>query len=88
MKIEDGRLKNRYGGNDQLYRQRAFWDGNRSVRLDRDDVGLATTAYSYGLGYEEVEEAAERISLLWNLHLNQSTEELRNLALQAKEPTP
>jgi hypothetical protein len=76
MMIDD-RETRRYGNNSPLHNQVATYNGHRSVRLLHDNVGLATTAYSYGLSYDEVLEAAERLSLLWNLHLGVSTEELR-----------
>lgn len=78
--MTDERLSRTYGNNYPLHRQAAAWDGHRSVRLAEDDIGLATTAYSYKLSYEELTEAAERIALLWNLHLDTSTEELRRLS--------
>lgn len=75
--MADTRHTRTYGGNNPMHRQAAVWDRHRSVRLAEDDIGLATTAYSYKLSYEELTEAAERIALLWNLHLDVSTEELR-----------
>jgi hypothetical protein len=83
--IEDPREKPRYGHNNPLCQQEAYWDGHRSVRLAWDDVGLATTAYSYALGYGELTEAAERIALLWNLHLGKSNAELRAALRTTKE---
>ncbi|KAA0684574.1 hypothetical protein DTW90_36150 [Neorhizobium sp. P12A] len=74
---EDKRQFDTYGSNNPLYRQVAAWDGHRSVRLAEDDIGLATTAYSYRLGYREIQEAAERIALLWNLHLGETNDQLR-----------
>lgn len=81
--MADTRQTRTYGGNNPMHRQTAAWDGHRSVRLAEDDIGLATTAYSYKLSYEELTEAAERIALLWNLHLDFSTEELRR-----RSPSP
>ena len=83
--IEDRREKPRYGNNNPLHHQEACWDGHRSIRLAWDNVGLATTAYSYALGYSELTEAAERIALLWNLHLGQTNEELRSALSQQEE---
>lgn len=69
-----------------LHSQQATYDGFRSVRLLNDDIGLATTTYSYKLGYDEVQEAAERIALMWNLHLGESVEELRFRYLNSPLP--
>lgn len=84
MAYEDTRRRDRYGDNNPLSIQRVFWDGYRSIRIDDGNIGLATTAYSYALSYGELEAAAERISLLWNLHLNDSTDDLRAAALSDK----
>jgi len=73
----DVRETRRYGDNSPLHNQVAFYDGHRSVRLLHENIGLATTAYSFSLGYDELIEAAERIALLWNLYLGVSTEDLR-----------
>lgn len=75
--MTDPRETRRYSAEKPLHSQPAAYDGHRSVRLLIENVGLATTAYSYKLSYDELTEAAERISLLWNLHLGTSTEELR-----------
>ncbi|MBB6488767.1 hypothetical protein [Rhizobium lusitanum] len=81
--MDDPRELPRYGNNNPLYSQAAAWDGHRSVRLAVENLGFSTTVYSYGLGYDELTEAAERIALLWNLHLGQTNVELR-AALSAK----
>jgi hypothetical protein len=77
--LDDPRSRRTFGHNNPLHTQAAKWDGHRSVRLADGDIGLATTAYSYSLSYEELPEAAERIALLWNLHLGVSNAELREL---------
>lgn len=77
MSYGDERLAPRFGHNNPLRNQVAYWDGHRSVRLAEGDIGLATTAYSYKLGYAELTEAAERIALLWNLHRGESDDDLR-----------
>lgn len=66
--------------------QQATYDGYRSVRLLNDNLGLATTAYSFALSCDEVQEAAERIALMWNLHLGESVEELRLRYLKSPAP--
>ncbi|MBB4063634.1 hypothetical protein [Gellertiella hungarica] len=81
----DQREVRTYGDNHPLHSQEAAWDGHRSVRLAVDDIGLATTAYSYKLSYEELREAAERIALLWNLHRDKTNAELRLAALKGGE---
>jgi hypothetical protein len=86
--MTDNRLTRTYGQSMPLHSQRATYDGFRSVRLLNDDIGLATTTYSYKLSYGEVEEAAERIALMWNLHLGESVEELRHRYLEAPSPQP
>ena len=53
---------------------RTFGDNNPI----HSHLGLATTAYSYALSYDELTEVAERIALLLNLHLGDSTVDLRN----------
>jgi hypothetical protein len=87
MAWEDKRLSDRFGNNNPLRMQPAAWDGHRSVRLvdGADNIGLATTAYSYCLGYQELRDAAERIALVWNLHIGQSNDELR--AMLTTRPT-
>lgn len=82
--ITDKRETRTFGAEMPLHEQVAAYDGYRSIRLLNGNVGLATTAYSYGLGYDEVIEAAERLALVWNLHLGVSTEELRR---QTPSPT-
>ncbi|MGJ7039194.1 hypothetical protein J2Y63_002449 [Shinella sp. BE166] len=77
MLYDDQRTMPRFGHNNPLSDQLAYWDGHRSVRLAEEDIGLATTAYSYKLGYAELTEAAERIAMLWNLHRGESDDDLR-----------
>lgn len=84
--MTDTRETSTYSDPMPLHSQRATYDGFRSVRLLNDDIGLATTAYSYKLGYDEVQEAAERIALMWNLHLGETVEELRLRYLDATPP--
>lgn len=86
--MTDNRETRTYGAPMPLHSQRATYDGYRSVRLLHDDVGLATTTYSYKLSYDEVQEAAERIALMWNLHLGESVEELRLRYLEIPSPQP
>ncbi|THV13763.1 hypothetical protein [Rhizobium rhizophilum] len=86
--MTDNRKTRTYGEPMPLHSQRATYDGFRSVRLLNDDIGLATTTYSYKLSYDEVEEAAERIALMWNLHLGESVEELRHRYLDTPSPQP
>ncbi|GEM_PF-5173565 len=81
--MTDNRETRTYGEHMPLHSQCATYDGFRSVRLLNDDIGLATTTYSYKLSYDEVQEAAERIALMWNLHLGESVEELRHRYLDA-----
>lgn len=78
--MADTREQRTYSGNNPPHTQVAAWDGYRSVRLADDDIGISTAAYSYKLSYDEITEAAERIALLWNLHLGTSTEELRRVS--------
>jgi len=85
--LDDPRHRRTFGHNNPLYSQAAKWDGHRSVRLADADIGLATTAYSYSLSYEELPEAAERIALLWNLHLGVSNAELRILVASTSTGT-
>lgn len=84
--MSDKRETRTYGEPMPLHSQRATYDGHRSVRLLNDNIGLATTTYSYKLGYDEVQEAAERIALMWNLHLGESVEELRHRYLDTPAP--
>lgn len=86
--IEDRREQRTYGPERPLHMQYATYDGYRSVRLLNDNLGLATTAYSFALSYDEVQEAAERIALMWNLHLGESVEELRLRYLKNPAPHP
>lgn len=86
--MTDNRKTRTYGEHAPLHSQCATYDGFRSVRLLNDDIGLATTAYSYKLSYDEVQEAAERIALMWNLHLGESVEELRHRYLDAPPRRP
>jgi hypothetical protein len=78
--MTDTRLIRTFGDNNPIHSQPAAWDGHRSVRLmgENFNLGLATTAYSYALSYDELTEVAERIALLWNLHLGVSNDDLRN----------
>lgn len=81
--MTDTRRTRTFGDNNPIHSHPAAWDGHRSVRLigENFNLGLATTAYSYALSYDEVTEVAERIVLLWNLHRGVSTDDLRT-------PTP
>ena len=72
-----------FGHNNPLHLQKAKWDGHRSVRFESGE-GLATVAYSYKLSHEEMHETAERIALLWQLHVGQTNDEL----LAALEAAP
>lgn len=59
----------RKGDNVPIEFKDAFWDGNRSIRLEvpGGHIGLATTAYSYKLTHEERLAVARRLSALWRL---------------------
>lgn len=78
--MADTRRTRTFGDNNPIHSHPAAWDGHRSVRLmgENLNLGLATTAYSYALSYVELTEVAERIALLWNLHLG-----VRNADLKA-----
>jgi len=78
--MSDTRRTRTFGDNNPIHSHPAAWDGHRSVRLmgENFNLGLATTAYSYALSYDELTEVAERIALLWNLHLGVSNDDLRN----------
>ncbi|WMT85619.1 hypothetical protein NO932_11835 [Pelagibacterium sp. 26DY04] len=65
-----------FGHNNPMHHQGAKWDGHRSIRFGSGE-GLATVAYSYLLSDAEMWDAAERISLLWNLHVGESNDDLR-----------
>lgn len=75
-KVEAGLVAERGGDNQPLGCKLAWWDGNRSVRIElpQGHVGLATTTYSYSLTHDEREQAARRIAALWTLAANQGWE--------------
>lgn len=85
--MSDTRLTRTFGNNNPIHNHQAAWDGYRSVRLigASFNLGLATTAYSYGLSYNELQEVAERIALLWNLHIGASNDELRTHTVKEGE---
>lgn len=59
----------------------AAWDHYRSVRIwgDQKHYGLCTVAYSYNLTPEQMSEAAERLTLCWNLAYGTTTAALREV---------
>ncbi len=66
---EANNIAKRGGDNQPLGCRLAWWDGNRSIRIEmpQGHVGLATTTYSYHLTHDEREQAARRIAALWTL---------------------